>query len=286
MIYVNMEDDQLVERNLNATHGMGSCHTIAFSNCFFYSSAWLGMQLFFPLRQFLEFAVRLTDPFSPYKTIQWRTFGGEIIHRAFYVPYLLVMFVFLVVSSPFAVFFCYLGDLGRKRTVIVYPKNHEGHNLSILPPLLKISTFNVAYMPPFIAVWNGIRPSSVRTAEVIAAINRCNDDIVCLQEAFLDSAMFRTAQNLPQYPYSVLQVGHQTFALGSGLCLLSKYPVENVRYVTHPAKGGVETNANKGVLGVTIRLTTNHVIFVFNTHLNGGAPGGIAALQLCFFYSI
>jgi exonuclease III len=164
-------------------------------------------------------------------------------------------------------------DLNRKTCAII--NHNKNYTLPEKPPeKLSICSFNTALLPDFASINNSFSMSydehaPERVDKIAKEIIRRDDDIVCLQEVF----QFRTARKLCQllkdkYPFCVINVAQNTFKLGSGLAVFSKYPLENVKFHSFSKVVGTDYWANKGVVGVTAKLTEKHRINLFNTHLN------------------
>jgi endonuclease/exonuclease/phosphatase family metal-dependent hydrolase len=233
---------------------------------------WVGDLLTVPCGISLELVFKLIEPLEPGLRTQWSNTALEITHRALQVFAILLLLPLDLILTPIGIGLCALANLARRDFVFIYPE------LPGAPPeqneRFSITSFNVAFMPEFIAVRNGIRPTAERSREVPGAVTELDGDIVCLQEAFNEEAVLKTAQNLGAYPYKVMLAGQRTLGLSSGLCLFSKFPLENVTFWKHEARGGIEVYANKGLIGATVRLPGNRIAYVFNTHLSGGMPQG------------
>jgi hypothetical protein len=147
------------------------------------------------------------------------------------------------------------------------------------PEVLTLCTFNIALLPHFVCMFNGVRPSMSRAPEILRAILTRNDDIVCIQEAFHTEAIRYVINGLKaHYPYIIFNVGANWKKLGSGLMIVSKLPLSRPQYWAHPRACATDTFAVKGVLAVTVN-TRRGPIALFNTHLN--APCKFLKHSMC-----
>lgn len=146
---------------------------------------------------------------------------------------------------------------------------------------IKICTFNIAGMPNLIADWNGIERMDTRAEKLAEHIAHMKDDVICIQEGFekFDVIAKRVKEKNPKI-YMLYDVGYKAFKLGSGLALISRYPIKDFEFWNFPKVGGDEKVANKGVLIAQLELPDGQTAIMVNTHLNGGAgaaegfPGG------------
>jgi len=138
--------------------------------------------------------------------------------------------------------------------------------------IITLCTFNVALLPHFVCMYNGVRPSLDRVHEVLHAILKRNDDIVCIQECFHTGAARILIRGLSaQYPYIVYNAGANWKKLSSGLMIASKLPLSRPQYWPHERSIATDTFSMKGVLCATVQ-THRGPIAIINTHLN--APWG------------
>jgi endonuclease/exonuclease/phosphatase family metal-dependent hydrolase len=136
---------------------------------------------------------------------------------------------------------------------------------------LRICTYNVALMPEFIAIRNGLRPSKKRATEIADAILKREDDIICMQEAFDNRAAKTLANKIKhRFPFIIYHVRPRFDGLNSGLMVASKYPISNPFFWEHRLKGGADELASKGTLHFQVHLSKTQRLFMVNTHLNGG----------------
>jgi endonuclease/exonuclease/phosphatase family metal-dependent hydrolase len=127
-------------------------------------------------------------------------------------------------------------------------------------------------MPEFIAVRNGLRPTRERIHEAAEELLNTDDDVLCIQELFQGEAADELASRLKvKYPYIVYNAGQSSFGLNSGLMIASRYPITHAEYHCHQDRGGADLFAHKGTLAVTVKPHPDQALYIFNSHLNGGA---------------
>jgi|JI9StandDraft_1071089.scaffolds.fasta_scaffold67086_1 exonuclease III len=256
----------------------------AFNNSYAATSYFCGQQLLRPLNKSLEFGALLPQTLSPGFKGQWSTSSREVAHRVMTAVALFFLLPPSLFLSAFGFGLSYLGNLSRRSVVVLAPK--EAKSLESAPPTsLRVTTFNVAYMPPFVTVINGIRSTEERRGDVEQSLQENDDDIVACQEMFEEGNTIATSSVLrDKYPYQAILAGPRTVGLNSGLAIFSKYPLENVQFHRYKDASGSDSFANKGLLCATVRLSKDRVAFVFNTHLNAGHVdsdgGAIRDLQL------
>ena len=87
---------------------------------------------------------------------------------------------------------------------------------------------------------------------IINTINNLDADLICLQECFDDHIKNTIVDNLSfQYPYFISGSLKKRFIIGedSGLLVLSKLPIERVKFYSYSKSSGVDGwFSNKGVL--------------------------------------
>lgn len=136
---------------------------------------------------------------------------------------------------------------------------------------LKVMSYNVAALAPFIAQRNGLKPALERLEEIASEILEGDADVTCLQEAF--DPLFSEAlvdRVKEKYPYAIANVGPGV-GVSSGNLVLSKYPIKRAEYEEFADHGGAEKTCRKGPLIVTVDKE-GHCVNIIATHLNGGAP--------------
>lgn len=218
----------------------------------------------------LALGAKLVQPLRPGIHGQWSSSALEIVRRALIVFAMLLLLPLNLTLAPLGACLRALASQARRDFTFIQPdtKSFPSHT----PQQVRISSFNTALMPEFIAARNGLRPTMERVYEVAKAIIAHNDDIVCIQEAFHAEAAHILATALrSNYPYIIYNVANRVFGLNSGLMIASKFPLSNPQFWLHPEVGGPEYHASKGVLATQVHLSTALKAFLFNTHLNGGA---------------
>jgi endonuclease/exonuclease/phosphatase family metal-dependent hydrolase len=177
---------------------------------------------------------------------------------------------------------------------------------------LSVLTYNVEGAPwPF--AWN--RPAAfVRIADRLRMLRRAgrNPQIVVLQEAFTEDAQAIGRETGYRYVVdgpseadtngAVPDAADGRFAaaaswwrgethgheLGSGLMLLSDYPVVRVRRIAYPAFAcaGYDCLANKGALLVTVRIPgAPSPVDIVTTHLNSRHSSGVSDDRSLYAYT-
>ncbi len=110
-----------------------------------------------------------------------------------------------------------------------------------------------------------------------------NRDIVFFQEAFIDSKRELVMKELaPLYPYSAVpKKGDGLFKfLGSGLFILSKYPMKILDQVVFEDCSGTDCFASKSAIIVELTLPNGGQIQMIDTHLQGWDNFDIRKKQL------
>ena len=131
---------------------------------------------------------------------------------------------------------------------------------------IKVATYNLGLMPPYIANINRLRPSSERVVEVLDNLPEC--DLICFQEAFDRHASIRLVEGLKErFGTVVYDVGETELGFGSGLVIATHFTVKDIEYERFTVSGGEDVFANKGVLGLTLNLENERVAHFFGTHL-------------------
>lgn len=231
----------------------------------------LGSLFTLPTSTSLTLISKLIRPLKPGLYGQWTSTSKEIARRVLFVFAILLLLPLNVTLGSFGAALRCLASCARKDFIYIKPKKEPAPRL-LSPSKLKICTYNTALMPEFIAARNEIPPTSERVEVIAQALQKRNDDIVCMQEAFHADASLELSRRLTNYPYQILDVANQRLGLSSGLMIASKYPLENIKFWRHPESSGLEQRTNKGLLAATVRLSAHKMAYIFNTHLHGGAP--------------
>ena len=233
-----------------------------------------------PVSLFLTNGLRLIRPIQPGVGEQAPTYAKEVGCRVLYGAKAIALLAANLVLSPIELLGSCLRftatQFFRKDVVWLHPKE-EG-----LPPSdkhhaksqdsIKVATFNIGAMPSFAGVFNNCGEMNAERQQAIAdLINKMDDDVICIQEAFEGFGPIAQAVK-KNFPYILYDVGRNSQThLGSGLAILSRYPIKKFSYQKHPCAGGIDVFARKGVLAATITLPGNRPFLLFNTHLNAGA---------------
>jgi endonuclease/exonuclease/phosphatase family metal-dependent hydrolase len=131
---------------------------------------------------------------------------------------------------------------------------------------LKLVTYNIWGLPSWMT---GARPG--RYPRIAGELERLDPDFVLLQEAWTDEAR----KSAPaQGPWSIARAaGQHMFVQQSGLVTLSRFPIIGGRFYPFSRAAFPDCFVNKGVLKVTVRLSSGQVLNVWNVHLqDGGTP--------------
>ena len=116
---------------------------------------------------------------------------------------------------------------------------------------------------------NGIRAWYKKGA--LDEILRQNPDILCLQEVFDEQSASSLSEQLKKaYPYQLYDIGPKKIGLSSGLMVLSKHPIRNPVFYSHPVACGADRFANKGVVLMEVDISASQTVVIANTHLNAG----------------
>ena len=131
---------------------------------------------------------------------------------------------------------------------------------------LKLVTYNIWGLPSWMT---GAR--SGRYPKIARELEHLDPDIVLLQEAWTDEAR----KSAPaQGPWSVARAsGQHTFFQQCGLVTLSRFPIIGGEFYPFSRAAFPDCFVNKGVLKVTVRLSSGRKLNVWNVHLqDGGTP--------------
>jgi hypothetical protein len=99
--------------------------------------------------------------------------------------------------------------------------------------------------------------------------------ILSFQEAFDENSRnILIARLKDKYPYVVHHVGSKFLNAGSGLMVFSQYPIVDAYFQAYTnTMLGEESLANKGFLGVKVKVNSEQYVTVYNSHTQSG--GGI-----------
>lgn len=229
-----------------------------------------------PASLFLTDGVRLIRPIKPQVGDQASSYTKELGCRFLYGARAITLLALNLVLSPLELLGSGMRFIAtqffRKEVVWIKPTQVASENDEAPKTQVKVATFNIAGMPSFIGVHNNCGEMDRARQKAIAdLINGMDDDVVCLQEAFENFGPIAelVKEKFPHILYDVARNHH--VRLGSGLVILSKYPIKTFQYQRHPCAGGLDDMARKGVLAATITLPGGRPFCIFNTHLNAGA---------------
>lgn len=169
-----------------------------------------------------------------------------------------------------------IGQLIKVPTAYFWKEDFEyyhnpGNTIWIDKKNIKIWTWNLAAMHSGLRRYNGMRPNEPRLNEIVKYLKNKNDDILCLQEVFTESATQILIEGLKkQYPHIVHNVGKNVIGINSGLMLLSKFPIEHLEFETFTSRTGFNQLSQKGVLGAIVTTPSNKKIVITNAHLDAG----------------
>jgi len=145
---------------------------------------------------------------------------------------------------------------------------------------INFMAFNIACLPSVGNLQiNGdiLRPNTERATEIINVIdqwsaNKAEPNIISFEEAFDPSVRTLIKDKLSAYyPYNSGEYGQKLLNAGSGLLMLSQYPILDIQFF--PYKNimfGDETLANKGFIVAKLKYNDNYFITVITTHLESG----------------
>lgn len=122
---------------------------------------------------------------------------------------------------------------------------------------IKIGSLNVIGLPNA-ALRLGDKPNGDIAAKrlplIAKALQKEDLDIVCLQESF-DLKGSRALAREFKDRYILHHIGEQRpFCLGSGLMVVSKYPILSAHFVEYPVRLGIDKRAQKGIALVKVDL--------------------------------
>ena len=177
----------------------------------------------------------------------------------------------IVVAGSLATAGC-LHDCPKPSSAAVSPPGSASQDT------LKILTWNVWLMPP----WTFQSPHNARRAAAIgAALLELDYDVLCLEKVFDERGRRALDQALsPRYPYRYGPVNCRgCLKQTSGVYVLSRLPLEEVREIRYEACAGVDCFSRKGA--VLLRGALRGRPFqILATHLQGGAePDQLARMQ-------
>jgi endonuclease/exonuclease/phosphatase family metal-dependent hydrolase len=151
------------------------------------------------------------------------------------------------------------------------PKNYPAFS-SKQKQFLKILSFNTHLFEGLSAL-EFLKPSlfwkeDERKHAIAEYIKNCDADVVCLCEVwgrnFKGDFMNNTDFLVNLYPYSYDR--RVLGAMGNGLLILSKYPINNVGFERYSDRSGWDAHAQKGFLYGTVVVSSTRQFRIFFTH--------------------
>lgn len=144
---------------------------------------------------------------------------------------------------------------------------------------ISVLTWNTFLIPP---PFNSTKQEE--RADLMAnKIREIDHDIVFFQEAFIDAKREHIIKELSsKYPYfAVPKKGDDFFQfVGSGLFIVSKFPMKILDQVIFEDCSGTDCFASKSAIIVEVTLSNNKKIQMVDTHLQGWAETEIRKKQL------
>ncbi|MCC7442453.1 MAG: sphingomyelin phosphodiesterase [Bdellovibrionales bacterium] len=131
---------------------------------------------------------------------------------------------------------------------------------------LRVLTYNVWALPGPLLV------DPDRLGEIARRLVDTGADVIALQEVFSRRAIAALGE-LSGFPHRAW--GEQApggFQQGSGLLLLSRYPIVTTARTRYSRATGTDRLACKGALHARLALPSGRELDLFNTHLNAGGP--------------
>lgn len=135
---------------------------------------------------------------------------------------------------------------------------------------------------PF-GVWaiNGLACNTERAEFVADRINTYpstvfadkKPSIICFQEVFdpeADNCLRKKLNQPEQYRYWASDIGTNRMTLNSGLVIASRFPIESLQFFPYRGTRVIDEKiAQKGFVIAKIKLDTDRVMYIVNTHMQG-----------------
>lgn len=240
---------------------------------------WAGRVLTYPANFLAKQIAKIVRPMQPGQEGQLRCVCTELAMRVLRV----FLCVPLVGISPVGIAGLVLQSIAsyaRREFVVIRPSEPAPESDKRVEKL-KICTFNACLMPEWVQVLMppGYRLPRERIQAAAQGILKQDIDVLCMQEMFDQEAAKEFIELLKnQYPYIVYNFNHSSLKIGSGLLIASRFPIENPQCWEHVNKIGTERFSRKGSMALTIRLSGNQKICLFNTHLEAGLDNAAKAV--------
>ena len=138
--------------------------------------------------------------------------------------------------------------------------------------ILRLLTFNVQGIPI-------VGPDQSRHADTGRALKAARlagtaPHVVAIQEAFVSET--NDINRFAQYPYHYRGPGSKGFLIGSGLLILSEFPISGQAHQLYEACASWDCWARKSAVGVKVHVPgLPEPIELLNTHLNSNPDGDI-----------
>jgi endonuclease/exonuclease/phosphatase family metal-dependent hydrolase len=136
---------------------------------------------------------------------------------------------------------------------------------------IKVMTYNTWGVP--VATWD-----TWRYREAMRAIEAIGPDVVVLNEVFTQKGKHQFKSN--QYPFQLDGPGPVPRLVGSGLRILSKFPIVNRAILTFRACKTTDCLSRKGAALVTLALPKGKKLNLIGTHLDSSGPKETRISQL------
>ena len=136
---------------------------------------------------------------------------------------------------------------------------------------IRVLTYNTWGVP--LTAWD-----TWRYEQAMRAIEELNPDIVLLNEVFTRKGKrnFRSMH----YPYQAEGPGPSPRLVGSGLKILSRFPILNRATLAYRACKGSDCLSRKGAALAVLQLPSGKKLNLIGTHLNASGPASIRISQL------
>jgi endonuclease/exonuclease/phosphatase family metal-dependent hydrolase len=203
----------------------------------------------------------------PYETIS-RTICrvAEVVKRFFQCAFGVVLTFVGFIPAFFGVCCFAISNFGKREFTWIRPEKAEPLPV---PQQLVITTHNLCAFTDFIGTFSGLPPLGPRMENWIERVlEKPQATCICLQELGSRYSIEQiTTKCKEKYPYMIVDVASKTLGIGSGLGLLSAYPIEEPMFWPLPDFVGVDRVSNRGVLAAVLRLAPKVYVVVVTTHL-------------------
>lgn len=136
---------------------------------------------------------------------------------------------------------------------------------------IRVLNFNTWGVP--IEVWD-----KARYGKAMAAIEKYDPDFVVLEEVFTGKG--RRAFHSDLYPYVVNGPGFFPRLIGSGLRILSKYPIDSSKSLPFHECIGVDCLAHKGSAMISVTLPSGKMLNLLGTHLDANDDANVRVSEI------